>query len=132
VHLLWARKDLHVADSGILSFCQQSLLVFSGDLSARAGDGLRPPVRGATAAAAPGKAIRRREARSSVAPLHSRPWRGRQLQHGCALSRAQPSDQHNLAVGKLKRVVMHKRLVHIDLSETRQSLPDGPEPQAWH
>src|SRR5205085_4955670 len=48
------------------------------------------------------------------------------------LSRKQPGDQHDMAVGKLKRVVMRKRPLHVDLTETSQALAHEPEPQAWH
>src|SRR6266536_5208257 len=55
-----------------------------------------------------------------------------QLEHGRALPQKQPGDQHDLAVGKLERVVMRKRPVHVDLTETSQALAHESEPQAWH
>jgi hypothetical protein len=44
--------------------------------------------------------------------------RGRQLQHNSGLAGDQPSDLHNLAVRKFKRVVMNVRIVHINLPKS--------------
>ena len=43
--------------------------------------------------------------------------RSRQLQHGCVLAFAQPGEQHSLPVGELQRIVMHVRLVRVQLPE---------------
>src|SRR5579862_2538053 len=48
----------------------------------------------------------------------------RQLQHCRRLPRHQARQQHDLAVWKLKRVVMNVRLVDIDLSETSHLVRD--------
>jgi hypothetical protein len=50
--------------------------------------------------------------------LHRAPRSG-QLQHGCVLAFAQPGEQHGLPVGELQRIVMHPRLAHVDLPESR-------------
>src|SRR5262249_29166960 len=44
----------------------------------------------------------------------------RQLQHGCLLTLDQFGQEHGLAVRKLKRVVVHPRLVLVDLSKDRR------------
>jgi hypothetical protein len=54
------------------------------------------------------------------------------LQYGCTLARKQPGDQHDLAVGKLQRVVMRKPPLHVDLTETSQALAHESELQTWH
>jgi len=46
------------------------------------------------------------------------------LQHGRALSLAQSRQQDDLAVGEFKRIVMYAGLVHIDLPESGQPLPE--------
>jgi hypothetical protein len=45
-------------------------------------------------------------------------WRNRKLQDGGSLTFAQVVHTHDLPIGKLQGVVMHMRLVHIDLPET--------------
>ena len=54
-----------------------------------------------------------------------------QLQHGRALTFAQPGDQHDLPVGKLQRVMVNVGVVHADLSESGYLLLDPSKPQAW-
>ena len=49
---------------------------------------------------------------------------GRQLQHCRTLAIAQTRDQHHLPVGKFQRIVMGHGVVHIDLPEAREPLPD--------
>src|SRR5581483_797731 len=44
-------------------------------------------------------------------------WRRRQLQHIRVLAFAELRDQHQLAVGKFQRIVMHVGLVEVDLPE---------------
>ena len=39
------------------------------------------------------------------------------MQHNCLLPLTDPVEQHNLPVGELERVVMHVRLVLLDLPE---------------
>ena len=41
--------------------------------------------------------------------------RSRQLQHGRVLTFAQSGEQNDLSVGKLERVVVHRRLFQVDL-----------------
>src|SRR5262249_31342336 len=43
--------------------------------------------------------------------------RGRQLQHRCVLTFIKPRDQHGLSVGEFKCIVMHVRLVRVQLPE---------------
>jgi hypothetical protein len=40
---------------------------------------------------------------------------------------AHPSEQHDLPVGELQRIVMHAWLAHVDLPELRHFLPELPE-----
>jgi hypothetical protein len=47
---------------------------------------------------------------------------GRHLQYGSALARAQPRHQDDLAIWKFQGIVMHARLVEVDLAETGDSL----------
>ena len=49
---------------------------------------------------------------------------GRHLQHARALAFAEARHENDLAVGKFQRVVVHARLVRVDLPETRQTLAD--------
>src|SRR5258705_1415667 len=53
-----------------------------------------------------------------------RAQRGGQLQHSRALPLAQSRHQDDLAVWKLQRIVMHRRLVYIDLTKTRDPVAD--------
>jgi hypothetical protein len=46
------------------------------------------------------------------------------LQHGHALTFAQSIEQHDLPVGKLKRIVMRVWIVDVNLSEPSQLLHD--------
>ena len=46
-------------------------------------------------------------------------WRGRQLQHGRVLSRAQASHQNDLPIGKLQRIMMRTGTLRIDLTEPK-------------
>ncbi len=48
----------------------------------------------------------------------------RQLQHAQPLTFAQRGNQHDLRVGKLQRIVMRVRIVHVDLSEPNDFLPE--------
>src|SRR6516162_3028308 len=48
----------------------------------------------------------------------------RQLQHGRALTLAQARDQHHLPVRELQRIVMGHGVVHVDLPEACEPLPD--------
>jgi hypothetical protein len=48
----------------------------------------------------------------------------RQLQHGCALTLAQTGDQHHLPVREFQRIVMGHGVVHVDLPEACEPLPD--------
>jgi len=90
---------------------------------------LLPPPPGADAAA-PASTSKRSERNGNLASLRLRFLRGprtrpgRQLQHGCALALAQARDQHYLSVRKFQRVMMRHGVVHINLPETRQPLPD--------
>jgi len=70
--------------------------------------------------------IRRRESRSSAPSSRARSADGRQLQHGRALAFAQPVEQNDLPVGKLKRFVMSVRVVHVNLPEAGHLLRDLP------
>src|SRR5262249_4374993 len=77
-----------------------------------------------------------RQARSSAArlsdegiallPVHCvhRARRSRQLQHRCVLAFAQPSEQHHLPVGELKRIVMDVRIATVDPPEPSHFLPE--------
>src|ERR1700676_1041720 len=47
-----------------------------------------------------------------------------QLQHSRLLTHAEPGEQHNLPVGELKRVVMHVRLLLLDLPEPSHFPPE--------
>ena len=49
---------------------------------------------------------------------------GRQLQHGRVLAYAYTSEQHDLTIGELKRVVMHVRLLLLDLPEPSHRMID--------
>jgi hypothetical protein len=51
-------------------------------------------------------------------------YRGRQLQHRGGLACDQPSDLHNPAVRKFKRIVMDMRIVHINLAKPRDPVID--------
>src|SRR5688572_28174359 len=53
-----------------------------------------------------------------------------QLQHGRALTFAQPGDEHDLPVGELQRVMVNVGLVHADLPEPSYLLLDPAKPQA--
>jgi len=48
----------------------------------------------------------------------------RQLQHGRTLTLAQACDQHHLPVREFQRIVMGHGVVHVDLPEAREPLPD--------
>src|SRR5260370_32225194 len=48
----------------------------------------------------------------------------RQLQHSRALTLAQAREQHYLPVRKFQRIVMGHGVVHVDLPEAREPLPD--------
>src|SRR5205085_2568903 len=49
---------------------------------------------------------------------------GGQLQHFRALAFAQTREQHDLTAREFERVMMHMRLIVIDLAEPRQFFPD--------
>jgi hypothetical protein len=46
------------------------------------------------------------------------------LQHGCALAFTKPREQHHLPVWEFQRIVMGHGVVHVDLAEAREPLPD--------
>src|SRR6516165_11991054 len=48
----------------------------------------------------------------------------RQLQHRRTLTLAQARDQHHLPIREFQRIVMSRGVVHVDLSEAREPLPD--------
>ena len=53
-----------------------------------------------------------------------------QLQHGCMLAFAQVSDQHDLSIRELQRIVMGRRPIEIDLAEASHFVcrfPGGQE-----
>ena len=57
--------------------------------------------------------------------LHDRRMCGnRQLQHRRALAFAKAREQHHLSVRKFQRIVMGCHVVHVDLPEAREPLPD--------
>ena len=47
-----------------------------------------------------------------------------QLQHRRALALAKAREQHQLPVWEFQRVVMGHRVMHVDLPEPRELLPD--------
>ena len=49
----------------------------------------------------------------------------RQLQHGGALARHQPGHHHDLATREFERVVMHMRVIHVDLAESGNFVLDA-------
>ena len=49
-------------------------------------------------------------------------WLGRELQHGRLLTCAEMREQHDLAVGKLQRIMMRAGIVHVYLTESRHSM----------
>ena len=51
-----------------------------------------------------------------------RHWLGRELQHGRLLTCTKMREQHDLAVGKLQRIMMRAGIVHVYLTESRHSM----------
>jgi hypothetical protein len=64
----------------------------------------------------------------SHAPLglsfNGSPWFCRQLQNGCLLAFTQACQQHDSAIRKFQRIVMHPNLVFVDLPKDRGLMHD--------
>jgi hypothetical protein len=63
-----------------------------------------------------------REPLASLLPLRPQDVRHRQLQHRRALSLAQAREEHY--IGEFQRIVMGHGVVHVNLPEAREPLPD--------
>ena len=55
----------------------------------------------------------------------------RQLQHGRHLALAKPCHQHDAPIRELQGVMMGIVPVHVDLTETRDTIRDLTEAEAW-
>jgi hypothetical protein len=49
-------------------------------------------------------------------------WLGRELQHGRLLTCTEMREQHDLAVGKLQRIMMRAGIVRVHLPESRHAV----------